>query len=297
MKYLPGLLVGLIFFGCQTKDQTAVAVSNKKIDYQGHRGARGLYPENSIIGLIKALDYPIQTLELDLVVSKDSQLILSHEPWFSNQICSHPDGRAIAEEEAENLLVYELDYKDIKAYDCGLRGNPRFEAQRKVAGYKPSFMDAVSNVELYCRKQDRALPHYNVELKSRPEWYGKRVPPPATFVRLALDEINLLDIKNRVTLQSFDPAILNEIHRRDSNVTTSFLVENIESVPTNLAKLDFKPDIYSPYFKLLNIGVVQSLHDQGIKVIPWTINDPTIMQKLIGIGVDGIITDYPDRIR
>jgi len=276
----------------------ACQTDNKKtnIDYQGHRGARGLYPENSIPGLIKALDFPIKTLELDVVVSKDSQLILSHEPWFSGIICNHPDGQAVQAEEAEKLKIMEMNYQEIKAFDCGSRGNPRFSDQQKMKAHKPSFMDAISNVELHCRKQKRTIPYYNVELKSRPSWYGTFVPKPERFVKLALEEIKLLEIKDQIVLQSFDPAILNEIHKQDPEITTSFLIENMDGLEANLAKLNFVPNIYSPYFKLLNVGNVNAIHNKGMKVIPWTINDPVIMEKLIGIGVDGIITDYPDRI-
>ncbi len=283
----------LFFFAC---GETTTPTANKQIDYQGHRGARGLFPENSITGLVKALDFPIQTLELDVVVSQDSQLILSHEPWFSHVICQYGDGQAITEAAAETLKLIHLDYKDIKSFDCGSRGNPRFPEQKKLKSYKPSFMDAISNVELHCRKTNRTPPHYNVELKSQPAWYDVFTPQPKKFVQLALQEIALLEIEEQITLQSFDPAILNEIHRQAPNISTSFLVENIDGLETNLKKLNFVPNIYSPYFKLLNVGAVNAMHQKGMKVIPWTINDPVIMKKLIEIGVDGIITDYPNLI-
>ncbi len=283
----------LLFFAC---GEPSTPPTKKQIDYQGHRGARGLYPENSINGLVKALDFPIQTLELDVVVSQDSQLILSHEPWFSHVICQHSDGRAITEAEAETLKIIDFDYKDIKAFDCGSRGNPRFPEQKKYNSYKPSFMDAISNVELHCRKIKRTPPRYNVELKSQPEWYGVFTPVPKKFVELALQEISLLEIENQITIQSFDPVILNEIHRQAPNISTSFLVENIEGLEANLQKLTFTPTIYSPYFRLLNVGAVNEIHKKGMKVIPWTINDPVFMKKLVEIGVDGIITDYPNLI-
>ena len=296
MKYLP-LLFLCLFFACgEPTTSSSTASTEKKIDYQGHRGARGLYPENSITGLVKALDFPIQTLELDVVISQDSQLILSHEPWFSHVICQHGDGREITEQEAEALKIIDLDYKDIKTFDCGSRGNPRFSEQNKIKTYKPSFMDAISNVELHCRKTNRTPPRYNLELKSQPEWYGIFTPEPKKFVELALQEIDLLEIEAQITLQSFDPAILNEIHRQAPNISTSFLVENIDGLEANLKKLTFTPDIYSPYFKLLNVGAVDAMHKAGMQVIPWTINDPVIMKKLIEIGVDGIITDYPNLI-
>lgn len=298
MKYL-FYLSFFLFFACTESTPSSSTTSTpdkKQIDFQGHRGARGLYPENSITGLVKALDFPIQTLELDVVVSQDSQLILSHEPWFSHVICQHGDGREILEAEAEELKIMDLDYKDIKAFDCGSRGNLRFPEQNKLKIYKPSFMDAISNVELHCRKTNRTPPHYNVELKSQPAWYDIFTPQPEQFVKLALQEIELLEIADQITLQSFDPAILNEIHRQAPNISTSFLVENTDGLETNLAKLDFTPNIYSPYFKLLNVGAVHAMHKKGMKVIPWTINDPVIIEKLIGIGVDGIITDYPNLV-
>jgi len=290
LKYLL-LLPLFLFFAC---GESTTNNTNKQIDFQGHRGARGLFPENSITGLVKALDFPIQTLELDVVVSQDSQLILSHEPWFSHVICQHGDGQKITEEEAESLKIIDLDYKAIKAFDCGSRGNPRFPEQYKIKTYKPSFMDAISNVELHCRKTSRTPPRYNVELKSQPEWYKVYIPQPQRFVKLALQEIELLEVTDQITLQSFDPAILNEIHRQAPNISTSFLVENIDGLDANLKKLTFTPDIYSPYFKLLNVGTINAMHEKGMSVIPWTINDPVIMKKLIEIGVDGIITDYPN---
>ena len=147
-----------------------------------------------------------------------------------------------------------------------------------------------------CIRDRRTPPYYNVELKSQPEWYGKFTPQPKKFVELALQEISLLEIENQITLQSFDPAILNEIHRQAPHIATSFLVENIEGLEANLKKLTFTPTVYSPYFKLLNVGAINAMHKKGMKVIPWTINDPVIMKKLIEIGVDGIITDYPNSV-
>ena len=122
------------------------------------------------------------------------------------------------------------------------------------------------------------------------------MPQPAKFVQLILDELDLLNAKERVTLQSFDINILNEIHKQDSSVVTAQLVENTESVAENLAKINFTPDKYSPYYMLLNEEVIKDLHQRGILVVPWTVNDPEVMVKLREIGVDGIITDYPNLI-
>lgn len=271
--------------------------SARSIDWQGHRGARGLLPENTIPAFVKALEFPdVQTLELDVVVSKYTQVIVSHEPWFSEAICSHPDGRPVEEAEAKTLRIYEMTYEEIKQYDCGSRGNKRFPEQQKLRAFKPSLMDMVSNVELHCKQTNKAAPHYNIELKSDPEGYGTMVPQPAEFVRLVLDEIDLLNINERVNLQSFDLNILKEIKKQAPNQSIALLIENLKSVDQNIDDLGLQPEIYSPHWGLLNEKVIKHLHDKDIKVIPWTVNDPEVMKRLVQQGVDGIITDYPNLI-
>lgn len=283
--------------GTESTTNMSTPSTNKTIDWQGHRGARGLLPENTIQAFIKALEFPaVTTLELDVVVSKDQQIIISHEPWFSAAICSHPDGRPVTEEEEKDLRIYDLTYEQIKAFDCGSRGNERFPDQQKQAAFKPSLMDMVSNVEAHCEKNQLKRPNYNIELKSHPDGYGSMIPPPDTFVTLLLDELDLLSLKSRVTLQSFDLNILREIQRQDSSYTTALLIENLKNVDQNLDELGYLPNIYSPHWGLLNDTIIQHLHDKGIRVIPWTVNDPQVMKRLVEQGVDGIITDYPNLI-
>ena len=116
---------------------TLLPMNNPTIDWQGHRGARGLLPENTIPAFLKALEYPVRTLELDVVVSKDQRIILSHEPWFSEHICSKPNGQAVSASEAPTLKIYEMDYATIQSYDCGQRGNERLPEQQPLAVAKP----------------------------------------------------------------------------------------------------------------------------------------------------------------
>lgn len=294
------LFLILIFTSCSSSEQSPEAkkmkkTNFKKVDWQGHRGARGLLPENSIPAFIKALDY-VSTLELDVVVSKDKQIIVSHEPWFSDKICSHPDGSPVTEQEAESLLIYEMDYEEIKKYDCGKRGNPRFEEQQAMAAFKPSFMEMVGHVDLYCQENGLPKPFFNVEMKSYKDWYGKRIPMPAEFVQLMLNEIKLLDIHQRVNLQSFDIKVLQEIRKVDKEISMALLVENLLGVEENINQLGFIPKLYSPYYMLLNEQVINEIHDKGMELVPWTVNDPEVMKKLVALGCDGIITDYPNLI-
>lgn len=162
---------------------------------------------------------------------------------------------------------------------------------------KPSFKEMVQAVEAHCRQNNQALPNYNIELKSQPDYYDSKVPAPPEFVQLMLAEIADLDIQNRINLQSFDIEILKEVHRQDSSIIQAYLIENLQSFEKNMAKLDFVPQIYSPYFKLITPKMVEKVHAKNMKIIPWTVNETKDMQKMIHLGVDGIITDYPNRIK
>ncbi len=265
-------------------------------DWQGHRGARGLMPENTIPAFLKALDLGVTTLELDLAVSADNQLIISHEPWLNHEICSKADGSPVKKEEAESLAIRKMTADELKKCDCGSRGNPRFPEQQKQFAYKPTLSEMVTAVKQYCTEKGRALPYFNVEIKSQPAWDGKYTPSVSDFAKIVLDEVNRLGIKEKTCVQSFDPRALEAVKQLDKSITTAFLIENVKNLEKNLKLLTFKPEIYSPYFKLISKKTVKNCHKLGIRIIPWTVNEPKDIQKIKDLGVDGLITDYPNRI-
>jgi glycerophosphoryl diester phosphodiesterase len=265
-------------------------------DWQGHRGARGLLPENSIPSFLKALEYPILTLELDVVISRDSQVILSHEPWMSADICSKPDGSPVSKDEEQSLNLFQLTAAEIRSYDCGNRGNSRFPQQQAMTVHKPSLNEVVKAVRQYCQEHNRAEPFYNIEIKSRPEWDNIFTPDPATFATLVVTEVQRLKLGERACIQSFDVRALQSVHRIDPTLTLAYLIENTDGLEQNLQKLGFIPQIYSPYHKLVDATLVTQTHAQQMRLIPWTVNDTSDMRTLMKLGVDGIITDYPDYI-
>lgn len=295
MKFLNLVLLLICISACQN-NTSDMNKSSQKFDWQGHRGARGLLPENSIPSFLKALEFSVKTLELDVVVSKDNQIIISHEPWFSQHICSKPDSSHVTPLEEKDLLIMNMTYEEIKTYDCGSRGNERFPEQQKMATYKPSLKDMVRPVEAYCEMNNRDLPFYNIEIKSQPEFYDSLVPNPTTFVKLVLKEIKELGIYDRCNLQSFDINTLNEIHNQDPKIPVAYLIESLKSFEENLKMLDFVPDIYSPYHIFVHKELVENVHSKKMKLIPWTVNEVERMKELIELGVDGIITDYPNKI-
>lgn len=266
-------------------------------DWQGHRGARGLAPENTLPSFLKALEFPsIRTLELDIAVSADNQVLISHEPWMSATICSTPVGEAVKAEDESKLLLYQLTYAEIAKYDCGQRGNKHFPEQQAMAAHKPLLKEVVQAVKTYCTQNKRSQPRFNIEIKSEPAWDGKRTPPPAEFAKLVLQQVKELGIANSCNIQSFDPRILREVRALAPRMTLALLVSNPRGMEVNVQELGFTPNIYSPNFGLVSAEVVQKAHAMKMKVIPWTVNETSTMQKMIEMGVDGIITDYPNRI-
>ena len=283
------LSIFISLFSCTMK--------NKTIDWQGHRGTRGLMPENSIPAFLKALEFEqVTTLELDLAVAKDETLIVTHEPWMSHHICNNINGEAVTEAAEDSLLIFQMTYDEIKSYDCGSRGNTRFPNQHKMKTYKPAFTEMVKAVDAYCEKNNRPKPNFNIEIKSEPSYDGIKTPGVKRFVELVLEAIKDLGIKERCNLQSFDFRVVREIKKQDASVVIALLIGDEKPVAQNINTLGFTPDIYSPYFKLLNKEVVEDLHQRGMKVIPWTVNTIEDMKAMIEIGVDGIITDYPNLI-
>jgi len=286
------MLTALTFLACKAMETRPVAVPTG-FDWQGHRGSRGLMPENSIPAFLKALEFPeVTTLELDLAVSKDNILIVSHEPWFNPDICIYPTGDTMKRTDEEKFNIYRMSLMAIQAFDCGSIGNPRFPEQAKIQTCKPTLKEVVAAV-LPLRPDIR----WNIEIKSRPEWDSLRHPPVETFVRLVLKEIRELGIEKNTTIQSFDVRVLNAMHQRAPDIQVAFLIENMDSFESNMSRLDFVPNIYSPYYLLVSKSLVHKCHAKGVKLVPWTVNDVKSMRRLVRLGVDGIITDYPDRIR
>ncbi len=272
-------------------------LSAQDFDWQGHRGCRGLLPENTVQAFLKALEFPqVTTLELDVAVSKNHELIVSHEPWMSEGICTKPDGSHVSKSEAMSLKIYGMTYDEIKQFDCGSRGNSRFPEQQPMKVHKPSLEDVVQAVRQYCAANNRTMPRFNIEIKSHPDGDGIFTPKIEDFAKLVVAELNRLKINELTCVQSFDTRAIQAVKRLAPALTIAFLVENKDGYEKNLQLLGFQPNIYSADHQLLRKKDVKALHKMGIKVIPWTVNDVKSMKKLRRWKVDGIITDYPNRI-
>lgn len=299
--------------------QTLSAQYIPKFDIQGHRGARGLKPENTIPAFLTALDLGVTTIELDVAITKDKLVVVSHEPWMSAEICLDPNGNDIAKKEEIKHNIYQMTYDQVKQFDCGLKPIERFPEQQKIKINKPLLSEVIIAVESHIKNFSTYEVDYNVEIKSLPEGDKKFHPTPDEYSELVYSLIDQYLPLERLVIQSFDFRVLKYWHEKHPEVRLAALVENKKTVDQNLNELGFIPSIYSPDFKLLSNETVNYIHSKMVtqpvaseknpsqvgkssgqspmrlRVIPWTVNETHDMLALKGMGVDGFITDYPDR--
>lgn len=227
--------------------------TQKHIDIQGHRGFRGLFPENSLPAFEKAIDLGVHTLELDIVISKDNKVVVSHEPFMNPVICYNPKGEGISDTLETQYNLYQMDYDAIKRFDCGSKFHPHFPDQKKLKLYKPllsEVFDLVSNKNSEVK--------FNIEIKTKSNSYGVFTPEPKAYVALVLDVIEKHNMMSRVNLQSFNLPILEEIKKQSPNMTIALLIEDYETIDKKLEALSYKPEILSPAYSLLSAESVKN---------------------------------------
>jgi glycerophosphoryl diester phosphodiesterase len=268
-----------------------MSVKKYSFDLQGHRGARGLVAENTLKGFQKAIDLDVNTIELDVVISKDSMVVVSHEAYMNPIICLDANGDSLTNKTDFNL--YQMTYDEIKSFDCGSLKHSEFPNQKNFKAYKPLLSDVIQLTTQNLRDRGRRV-SVNIELKSLPETDDIYHPKPEVFVDLVMNTIRgeLIPL-TKITLQSFDERIVRYILEEYPGISVAYLVEEGDFF-TNLKTLNAVPTIYSPQYKALDSLDVKRAHDAKVKVIPWTVNKVEDMQRLLEYGVDGLITDYPN---
>ncbi|WP_036223321.1 glycerophosphodiester phosphodiesterase family protein [Mesoaciditoga lauensis] len=279
-----------------------------KFDVEGHRGCRGLRPENTLAAFQFALDeVGVTTLELDLGVTKDNVLVISHDRAL-NPKKVRLNGKFID----SPILIHSLTLKELEKYTIGLmRSDYYWPYQVPVPDEKiPTFESVLKLVKDRERVSGRKI-FINAEIKISPSHPDDTVDEK-TFVNLVVSLLKKYDMEDEVMIQSFDWEALKLIKKADPKITTVALTrEYLLTSPKWTADLNWWKfggnvvkmvkaigvDAASPYYKECDEELVKRYHANGIKVVPWTIDDPEMMVKYIDIGVDGIITDYPNVLR
>ncbi len=260
-------------------------MSQNNVEYFGHRGCRGLYPENTLIGFNKAIALGVDGIEWDVVVNKDNQLIISHEPYIDSTYCTKKDGSKVNTKESN---IYKMSYDDLKMYDCGTKKNKNFPNQKNIAATKPTFKEAEKELIEFKGK-------ILFEIKSKSSHYGSYQPYPKEYAKIIFTETENSPLINQMIFMSFDPTILNELKKLLPKSHYILLGYNpLISYTKLISYLNFKPFAVGLNYTISTSKTIESAHKDNIKVYAWTVNDREKAKQLIEKGIDGIITDYPN---
>lgn len=264
-----------------------------KFQIHGHRGYRTKFPENTIEGFREAVRLGVDAIEMDIVVTREKQLLVSHEPWITGEVCLYPSGRSISPEDEARLNIFEMSYEDIRLFDCGSKRHPLFPQQENMLHHKPLLRDVVRILEPYY--ETHAF-YYNVEIKSQRDWYGDFQPEPSEYADIILYELRKFKLMDHVMIQSFDPAILNYLYRRKKSLPLGLLVEEGEDPEEKYEKLLFAPYTVNVHDSLATPSFFDFVCKKGCKSYIWTVNDARRSLELQDIGAGGVITDDPELI-
>ena len=273
-------------------------ITARRLEVHGHRGCRGLRPENTLAAFLYALQLGVDVVELDVVISADKQVVVSHEPWLNPSICLDHDGQLIGSDATHPFNLYQMPYAEIRRCDCGQLRHPDFPEQASESSYKPLLSEALATMEAAVQHLGRPPLGYSIEIKSSPEGDNIFHPAPAEFLHLVLAELASAQVGARITLLSFDVRMLRLAHQQQPNLATCLLVEDNLPWHDSIARLGFTPTTFGPDFTSVTEEAVRALRIDFpmLRLVPWTVNEVADMQRLRTLGVDGMTTDYPGRL-
>ncbi len=294
---------------------TLLALSAQAFDLQGHRGARGLAPENTVPGWKKALELGVDTIECDMAITKDGVVVVHHDLWLNPDIARGPDGKWL---EQRGPAIAELTFEELRKYDVGrikpgTRYAQDFPDQQPVDGTR---IPRLSELFDLVKASGNAKVGFDCETKVSP-LEREATRPPGEFARRVVAEIRKAGMAGRTMVQSFDWGTLQVVQKEAPEIRTMYLSsprtlkpeadgrpspwlagfspERLGSVPKAVKAAGGK--IWAPNQTFLTPELLAEARSLGLAVIPWTVNDPAMIRKLLDMGVDGIISDRPDLVR
>ena len=207
-----------------------------------------------------------------------------------------PAGDEIAKGDQHSHNLYQMPYDTIRMYDVGTKVDSTYVTSKRISTYKPLYSELISTVKQWCADNDKPIPFFNIEIKRVAKYDNQFHPEAEEFATLVMNQVKLSGLEEKTIIQSFDFESLRIVRREMPHLTLAQLIETRNSPEENVKELGFTPDIYSCYFKMVDKHLIEYAKSQGMKVIPWTVNEPEDIQDMLDIGVDGIISDYPDRV-
>lgn len=279
-----GLLVGTVL---ALGAGEVTAGRENRLEVQGHRGARAVRPENTLAAFRHALEVGVDVIELDLVVTRDDRLAVMHDLTINPLLCLGPDGKR----PGNRTAVRSLTMDQLKGFDCGSRKHPDFPDQVPVPGERIPSLSEVFQLVSTSRLPSASTVRLNIEAKSIPS-RPELAPEPRRYAELILRSVTRAGMTGRIILQSFDHRILKAMKELNPRIPVSALVGRTLPDLPRLAE-GLGASVVSPNKDWITGDAVRSLHRAGVRVIPWTANHPGDWERLIELGVDGIITDDP----
>jgi glycerophosphoryl diester phosphodiesterase len=293
------------------------AAAGQALDIQGHRGARGLAPENTLPAFAKALEIGVTTLEMDCAVTSDGVVVVSHDPVLNPDITRGPDGKWL---QKTGPAIRTLSYAELRRYDVG-RLNPSSAYAQRWPEQKPADgtrIPRLADVFALVKKSGNGTVRFNIETKISPLAPGETTGPE-DFARRLIAEIRAAKMEHRAAIQSFDWRTLAVVQKEAPEIPTVYLtsvsgfMDNIQAKGDSLWTAGHRARdhggsvprmikaaggaVWSPYSGDVTPEAVKEAQALGLKVVAWTVNDAAGMRRLIGMGVDGIISDRPDLLR
>ena len=253
------------------------------LDLQGHRGARGLAPENTLPGFARALAAGVTTLELDTGLTRDGVVVIHHDRSLNPDLARGPDGKWIA---APGPRIADLTFAELQRYDVG-RIRPGSEYARRFPHQQPADGTRIPRLSDLLQTAPASV-RFNIETKIAPE------APAEPFARALVAEVRRAGVEARTTIQSFDWRTLKVVEREAPGIATSYLTGE-DSEPQNVRAAGGR--IWSPDFQRLTPEKLARARQLGMKVIAWTVNETADIARALDMRLDGIISDYPDRVR
>ncbi|MCI1785093.1 MAG: calcineurin-like phosphoesterase C-terminal domain-containing protein [Bacteroidales bacterium] len=270
---------------------------SKCLDVQAHRGGAGLKPENTFNSMINAVKLGVNTLEMDLQLSKDMKVVISHDSYFNARYATRPDGSLVMPGDPKEYL-YTMPYDSIAKYDVGMRPNTVWPHQAKEPAVKPLASALIDSVERFTAENGYSPMRYNIEIKSKAgKGEGKNWPDYKTFVDTCIKLLLSKNLGDRLVVQCFDTRALDYMHEKYPQLHLSYLVSRKnKDFDTYMSKLSFVPVWLSPESSMVDKALVEKCHSEGIRVVPWTVDNMADMRYMLNCGVDAIISNYPDRM-
>lgn len=267
------------------------------VDVQAHRGGAGLWPENTLTSMTNATLLGVNTLELDLQISKDGQVVVSHDAYFHSRYATRPDGSEVKADDPKEYL-YTMPYDSIAKYDVGKRPSEVWPGKEQSPAVKPLASELIDSVETLTRLRGLDPMRYNIEIKCKAsKGEGVNWPEYHEFVDKCVELLLSKDLGDRLVVQCFDVRALNYMHEKYPQLKLSYLIGKKDTDwDTYMGKLDFTPDWLSPEHSTVDAKMVRNCRKAGIKLVPWTVDDEAEIQRMLDLHVEAIISNYPDRV-